>query len=352
MQEAEKHSDTHEPIMAEREAPRTKYSILTLQNYRKRMVDEQQLIDLNYPDDDRMRAFYVMRTDRLIQEAEIADVDTIFYLDKSARPIQWMVKEFWPIFAGDKPMPESKFANIDASEWLGKTSDEPRPDETEIFLAKIPQEAIEELRETFRDPNNRDASVFDGKKVMVVDEVSVSGGSLGLAVKILSEAFPKAEFIGRAWMIPEKVKKGHGMYPKELPVWYHKTDPRGRGVGDTKPGSRVLSAPGAVVNPDLIEQSGLTETEQEALRSRAKEQEERGIIVPPSSRVYVQDKLSNQLRTEIAQLAKDVKEGRQSIVPGNREDSEYFDVDPSTGQIVTDDKGRPVSTKFKIRYVN
>lgn len=304
----------------EREALRIKYNILTLENYRKRMVDEQQLLDIDYLDDDRLRAFYVMRTDRLIQEAESEEVDTMLYLDKSARPIQWMVREFWPIFAGDKPMPESKFVNIDASTLLGRSESEPRPDEQDIYDAKIPEEVIQELRTIFIDPSNRDVSMFDGKKVMVVDEVSVSGGTLSLAVKILSEAFPRAEFVGRSWMTPEKVKRGYGIYPKELPVWYHKIDPRGRGVGDLKPGSRVLSAPGAEM--DL------------------------------ATGKFRQDELSKQLRAEVKQLAKDVKEGRQSIIPGYRGDEAYYDMDPSSGQPREDGKGHPVSSKFKIRYVN
>ncbi len=139
MKEIEDRPIHPEPNSSEKEIPRTEYSILTLQNYHQRMVEEQQLMDIDYPDDDRLRAFYVMRTDQLIEEAEKEQVDTILYLDKSARPIQWLVKEFWPIFAGNKPMPESKFANIDASEWLGKTSDEPRPDEDEIYKAEIPE---------------------------------------------------------------------------------------------------------------------------------------------------------------------------------------------------------------------
>jgi len=335
----------------EHERPRTEYRILTLSHYRQRMVKEQNLMEVEYPDDERMRAMYVSRTDRLIQEAEKLEADVILYLDKSARPIQWLVKEFWPIFAPDKPAPESKFVNIDASEWLGKTSDEARPGEDEIYSAEIPQEAIEELRAVFRDPTRPDKSVFDGKQIMVVDEVSVSGGSLSLAVKILSQAFPEASFNGRAWMIPEKVKRGHGMYPKELPVWYHKVDPRGRGVGDIKPGSRVLSSPGALINPGAIEESKYTEEQKKSLQSAASIQQQRGIEVGSSSGVFVQDELSKQLRAEIKQLARDVIDRRQSIIPGTRDDASYYDVDSKTGQTVTDEQGRPISSKFKINFV-
>jgi len=66
----------------------------------------------------------------------------------------------------------------------------------------------------------------------------------------------------------------------------------------------------------------------------------------------MQDELSKQLRAEFKQLARDVKDKKQSIVPGAREESEYFDTDPVTGRLVEDENGRQVSSKYKINFVN
>lgn len=251
---------------------RTQYRVLTLENYRERAEHEQGLMPLKFESDEVMRAFYVERTEELMDQMARREVDTVVYLDKSARPISWFVREFWPVFMKDEKMPETKFANIDANALMKLGPESPRPTDEDIQEFSFSAEQIEELRDIFTDPSTG-KSFFDGKKVLIVDEIFVSGSSLKLAQKLFETVFPNAEFSAIAWMYPgfQEDRRMSRRVIEEVPVWYHKGDEFGRGVGDSEDGhflSRRFEAP---------------------------------------------DQLGLQLRKEIKQLAKDVCDGVQPI---------------------------------------
>ncbi|MEX2398575.1 MAG: hypothetical protein WD432_00785, partial [Candidatus Saccharimonadales bacterium] len=124
-------------------------------------------------------------------------VDRVIFLDKSARPVAWMVRKFWNHFAEDDPetgeqmkMPSMSFLNIDKDDWVDR--------EDVDFINGLPQwngkhtmgdVAQRSLRSTFVEhlPSDKGIddsdidlgsdidTVLDGQKVLVIDEVGVTG---------------------------------------------------------------------------------------------------------------------------------------------------------------------------------
>ena len=117
------------------------YDILTTAHYQEVISDRQgvgptETIDRG--DDEGMRAQYIERTERLIDKIRHGfdgPADVVFYLDKSARPVEWFVDAMWDVFEeedGSIPeKPERKFINIHAQESAGGA----RPDTQEITEA-------------------------------------------------------------------------------------------------------------------------------------------------------------------------------------------------------------------------
>ncbi len=268
------------------EKSRVEYSVLTLANYKERVQIEQGFDTPVYPSDEAMRAEYIERTEKLMIKMAEKSVDTVVYLDKSARPISWFVKELWPVLMknADKPMPEIKYANVDANAIMGRDAEQSRPAVEEIEEFVFTPEQLQELRQVFADPEHPGHHLFEGKKVMLVDEIFVSGASLQLAVKLFREAFPDSEFIGDTWVYGQ-FKEDRRMSRrslKEVPVWYHNMDEMGRGVGDVEGGKHFVSR-----------------------------------------RFDRPDELANQLRREIHQLALDIQSGDQPIKPISNDESVY-----------------------------
>ncbi len=195
--------------------------------------------------EDRMR--YLQLTDNLIRQMVEKETEVAIFLDKSARPVAWMVHALWDqLVPPAKPdgtaykEPELKFLNIDREQWeavVGRTED------GMIDVGTIPHERIDELRKVMapvgklveeEDPAP-EASMLSGKKVMVIDEVRVSGDTLRIADRILNRAFPDAsEIVPVSWMDGQvKVDPRSGQRSNtELPIWYNERRVTGRGVGD------------------------------------------------------------------------------------------------------------------------
>ena len=87
-----------------------------------------------------------------------------------------------------------------------------------------------------------------GQRVLVVDEVAVSGATATMAEAILQRAFPAGEFEAAWWMRPSMVQRVDGNRgPNTMPTWY-RHDPfnrdhneRGRGVADRDVGAAAHS---------------------------------------------------------------------------------------------------------------
>jgi hypoxanthine phosphoribosyltransferase len=97
--------------------------------------------------------------------------DTVFFLDKSARPLGFLFMKTWDELYPEKQKPQIRFVDIG------------RDDNSKFFN----EDAAEKLRETYKNS-------VDGKNVLVVDEYSLSGGTLANARRVFESNFPEGEF--------------------------------------------------------------------------------------------------------------------------------------------------------------
>lgn len=204
------------------------------------------LEDGSWKDDASLRKQYVRYTDKLIGRLDgtLEDeqpFDVAIFLDKSARPVAWLVRALWELLAREKgtdfkeqrvpPMPEMYFLNIDREQWLPTVD----PMRTGILNMKaVPEEAINSLRGIFQNVE-ADASAstsLDDKRILIIDEVSVTGSTLRIAQKLLQRAIPSASFDTAHWMMPGMFNDRNGSRNNDIPVWYKQHSSRGRGVAD------------------------------------------------------------------------------------------------------------------------
>lgn len=170
--------------------------------------------------------------------------DTLVFLDKSARPLAWMMRTFWDEIAPQEreegsgtlktiPMPDMKFINIDRLQWRA----DPNQEMTEGGIKEITPSDIEGLRDIFKKGNK---SLLDGKKIAIIDEQSESGDTLKIADRLFSQAFPASDIKTTAWINHPSTQDNSGTRDygiKEIPIWYPlkgtdklAEEERGRGV--------------------------------------------------------------------------------------------------------------------------
>lgn len=192
--------------------------------------------------------------DPRIAEGEPRTVDSVIYLDKSARPVSWLVDAFWGQMAQpDAQKPNNEYLNIDRANWftyLGHTVEdaENRLGREDFDIEKVNPDRIAAIRAYFtegeiNEDNWKDEiwklpTRLDGQHVMIVDEVMNQGGTLHIAVELLRRAIPEATFDGTYfWHTGRESINGisadrKSMQMKSAPLWYNKQSDKGRGVGD------------------------------------------------------------------------------------------------------------------------
>lgn len=238
-----------------------------------------------------LQRMYVRNTDKLIGRVVEDDIDHAVFLDKSARPISWMMRELWDELAssedGETPsMPETSFLNIDREQWRdvmgGREEGSGR-----IDVSRVDQSVIDSLRRIFLtnpetdQPVQEAPTVLDGKRVMIVDEVKFSGDTGEIARRLLQRAIPEADMqYEYHWMIG----KNTDVYPdwEALPIWYSDKVESGRWINDR---SRETS----LASPSRVQREGWM------------------FLSTPQEEV---DTKSKQLREECAALARDYASGR------------------------------------------
>lgn len=266
--------------------------------------------DYKILDSPELRADYVSYTERLIANIINEEADDVVFLDKSARPVAWMVRSLWPMLGIDdngRPVEEPKmyFANIDREQWghiMGRSEDR----QGGIDASKVPAEIIDDLRATYTSRTLKDGesadkekTLFDNRKLMIVDEVKSSGDTLVMADRLFSRAFPEAETTTTYWMPPVVKTLRTGIKVNaDLPVWYDDYEMTGRLVGD-----RSIKA-----------------SEQSTSR-----RQRRGALFL-STRFPKPDKRGLRLKAEIEQLAYDVNRGVIPVTPSGLRSVEAIDV--------------------------
>lgn len=209
---------------------------------------------------------YLDLTDAMIQhlggyENEQPDFvpDEVLFLDKSARPVAWLVDSLWEVMADEgAKKPHFDFIHIDRKEWWARVGRplvrEENRDPLEFNVNEISDETISAIRAKFvvgdLTPDNYKTEVWklpttlDGKKVLIVDEIKSSGATAYMTQQLLSRAVPDAEFTNEYfWSVPYSEGKSIEIDNKDgtrsvqrqmhnTPVWYDKTSPAGREVSD------------------------------------------------------------------------------------------------------------------------
>lgn len=190
--------------------------------------------------------------------------DHVIYLDKSARPVSWLVDEFWDDFA-DTKQPSKSLLAIDRRPWFrdycGLDFDEngyitgvdgkkhrAEPDDFDANFDKISRETLARIRSLYIAGGIEDEdvekifatpTVLDGKNLLIVDEVANSGSTLHIAKRLLKAAIPELNSVeGHIFWRPKGTHEvGEDMQMGGAPAWYPKEskDWRGRGVKDFNP---------------------------------------------------------------------------------------------------------------------
>lgn len=255
--------------------------------------------------DPLMRMEYIRLTSHLVDKLVANKIDTVIFIDKSARPVSWLIGELWPMLASDHdpdpnsatvpPKPARQFLNIDRQRWIDKTGSV--EDDTgrgvQVNSSTVGQD-IADLRAAFskkRQDIERRGGEFDddrkarldNQRIMVVDEVRTSGNTLEIARQFLTKAFPHSQVFAEYWMRPKIITdKGGTRFTAENPIWYKEDTALGRGIGD-------------------LSEAGNEQSEHPRLR-RGNKFFSRPLDKP--------DKDSLTLRREIKQLTKEVASGQ------------------------------------------
>lgn len=204
---------------------------------------------------DQLRTEYIRRTDELIRkitdgveftdpvtgEKSVESPDFVVYLDKSARPVSWLVKEFWPKLAATPgepapEMPQTRYVNIDRQQWVNTVDP---GGEGKMDIGLVDESVVRSLRSIFVGVNDKRGGInsdlddvpteLDGKSVLIVDEVFSTGRTLTIAKKFFERAFPTTKVAGAYWM-SGIAQKGFAVGNADIPVWYKDKDVTGRGV--------------------------------------------------------------------------------------------------------------------------
>ncbi|MCR5530880.1 MAG: hypothetical protein K6F26_03415 [Lachnospiraceae bacterium] len=191
--------------------------------------------------------------------------DHVIYLDKSARPVSWLVNLFWKDFAvsdenNQLPRPPHSYLNIDRAPWFRNVgiavNDDGRQRENgELatyldFVNSIHNLSFRHLAEiralyikggiSNEDPDwiISHPTLLDGKRILVVDEVSRTGATLDIAQHLIRLAFPETEIVeGTYFWNPSEpmLQRGSETMLTSLPVWYDPNSEKGRGIGAPSP---------------------------------------------------------------------------------------------------------------------
>ena len=183
--------------------------------------------------------------------------DHVIYLDKSARPVSWLVNVFWDAFT-DKPRPKHSYLAIDRMEWFART-DTPvdasgyikDPDGVSSHLATfedflketVSDEDIARIRALYIPGGVEDEDIekimntptgLEEKNITIVDEVGRSGSTIEIAKYLISRAIPEAASVNGYvyWNSGSQTGPNGEHQMRGVPVWYDADSRVGRGIGD------------------------------------------------------------------------------------------------------------------------
>ncbi len=119
-------------------------------------------------------------------------INTIFFLDRSARPAYVLFREIWRNLMPEFPLPQVRFINVGMSN-SSFVEEQLQTSSKKARVGKV-------LADTYKLP-------LQEKRILVADEYSDSGRSLRMAQTLIKAAYPQAKVLAT------------GIY-KDLPRWY------------------------------------------------------------------------------------------------------------------------------------
>ena len=186
---------------------------------------------------------------------KIPAADHVIYLDKSARPVSWLVNTFWDAFS-DKPRPKHSYLAIDRMEWFARTDtpvdangyiEDAESSHVATFedfrKENVTAEDIARIRSLYIPGGIEDEDVekimqtptgLEGKHITIIDEVGRSGSTLNIAKYLISKAIPEAASVSgyTYWDAGFQIGPGDEKQMRGVPVWYDAQSRAGRGIGD------------------------------------------------------------------------------------------------------------------------
>ena len=146
-------------LILPRKLERSIYEVLTLDYYLANLSDQQGIPEPAYKTDEEYRESLVMHTQFMLSEIEKAArrPDLLFFLDKSSRPVAWLLRRVWPLFCTDAcaSLPEIRFLSIDANRMFGRV-DDARPRDDEIYSWQPSRQQLEDIRRVYDGPVRRE----------------------------------------------------------------------------------------------------------------------------------------------------------------------------------------------------
>lgn len=168
---------------------------------------------------------------RFVKAVHDRHVDSLVFLDRSARPLSWMFQDVWGGVYAHEPKPDIKFANIgtpshihagsshmlEAAQGGSFISDEAllKSEKNDVWFSPnvIPEDWQKELMHqtaAVQELQQRYKNVFDAKHVLIVDEMVASGKSQLIALGLFSLAFTKAKQTESVGLFRSTTRSGGG----------------------------------------------------------------------------------------------------------------------------------------------
>lgn len=151
------------------------------------------------------------RVEVFVERVFVRKVNVLVFLDRSARPLAWLVRSIWKRRYPNVPPPEIRFVNVGTTTLMNGRKSVPKPpflENEKRFRARIvasetedewlqPSEIPGSWDEYFKFDAKAQQSVselfskqFDGAHVLIVDDFVNSGNTLSRALRMFSEALP------------------------------------------------------------------------------------------------------------------------------------------------------------------
>jgi hypoxanthine phosphoribosyltransferase len=162
--------------------------------------------------DTEQRRLLMEKVESLVDQIKAEQITNVVFLDKSARPISVLCRDLWHKKYPDDDFPKTNFINIgrEITERLEKKygkkswedlrfSNKGKIEKHKKWIEdmsadKITEAIGEEEKQRIQDEYHHLAEAPSGTKVLLVEEIAISGESMIIAQKVLKDIFPSLVF--------------------------------------------------------------------------------------------------------------------------------------------------------------